>query len=344
MLDSTDLSGSRTKPNIGDPLDFTVALPTVAFFCLAKSKIDDSKSSFWLILLGTDRLETSFGLLRTMVGTDSNVDCLQLSSRLSGVALAANILAEHPEWGGVSRRLKLPSMDTGDGNVSPKLDHITPNSWKGNVCVEAVVPHTCWQLGRQMAIRSLGSYPTERILGELESTAGIDMLCPFGELLVKAPSPEILENPTLADPEEFDFIGVTTENNPSSSDESQLDIEDEAHAFDNTSHAVLHDPVIPCPSPPYIEYGGMKLHKARILRNSTLYTTSVDSTDRLARVSGRSRYAVSPGDGSRLHPDLIQDGSLLGGAYILPNDPAATLVRCEHHTFLAIVQVNSLLL
>ena len=33
------------------------------FFCIAKAKLQDPKGSFWLILLGTDRLESTFGLV-----------------------------------------------------------------------------------------------------------------------------------------------------------------------------------------------------------------------------------------------------------------------------------------
>ncbi|KAJ7714055.1 hypothetical protein B0H16DRAFT_1899230 [Mycena metata] len=42
-----------------------------AFFCVAKAKIDIPDSEFFLILLGTDRLEKLFGLIRTAVGTAS---------------------------------------------------------------------------------------------------------------------------------------------------------------------------------------------------------------------------------------------------------------------------------
>jgi hypothetical protein len=46
-------------------------------FCMAKAKVDDPDSEFWITLLGTDRLEELFGILRTMVGNDANLDILQ---------------------------------------------------------------------------------------------------------------------------------------------------------------------------------------------------------------------------------------------------------------------------
>lgn len=54
-----------------------------AYFCVAKTKVSSSNSKFWIILLGTDRLESTFDLVRSMVGTDKNADILQLGTRLS---------------------------------------------------------------------------------------------------------------------------------------------------------------------------------------------------------------------------------------------------------------------
>ena len=45
-------------------------------FCIAKAKIDDPDGEFFPILLGTDRLIELFGILRTMVGNDANVQGL----------------------------------------------------------------------------------------------------------------------------------------------------------------------------------------------------------------------------------------------------------------------------
>ena len=50
------------------------------FYCVAKAKVNTPQGKFYLILLGTDRLETFFGLICTAVGTDANIDILQLGS------------------------------------------------------------------------------------------------------------------------------------------------------------------------------------------------------------------------------------------------------------------------
>jgi hypothetical protein len=50
------------------------------YFCMAKALLDDPNGEFYIMLLGTDRLEISFAILCTMVGNDANADCLQLQT------------------------------------------------------------------------------------------------------------------------------------------------------------------------------------------------------------------------------------------------------------------------
>ncbi|KAL1658019.1 hypothetical protein GGF50DRAFT_68089, partial [Schizophyllum commune] len=101
------------------------------FFCVAKAKVDRPRSNFYAILLGTDRVETLFGILRTMVGNDSNLDVLQLALRATGTIEVANILANHPEWDRSPRRLRIPVLAR-DGQPVPNVDHISPRIWRGD--------------------------------------------------------------------------------------------------------------------------------------------------------------------------------------------------------------------
>ena len=154
-----------------------------AFFCVAKMKIDNPGAQFYLVLLGTDRLETFFGLIRTAVGTDSNVDMLQLGSHASGLTKVITILAEHPEWDYGTRRSSLPVFSKETSEFTSKADHISPKDWRGNVSVANVNLHTCWLLGRKEAEDLIPG--AEAILSTLSrSQASIDMLSPFGELMV----------------------------------------------------------------------------------------------------------------------------------------------------------------
>lgn len=69
-----------------------------AYFCVAKTKISVPDGKFWIILLGTDHLESTFGLVRSMIGTDQNTNMLQLSTRLSYAVECLNIFEKKPKW------------------------------------------------------------------------------------------------------------------------------------------------------------------------------------------------------------------------------------------------------
>ena len=118
-----------------------------AYFCVAKTQIDEPDGSFWIILLGSDPLETHFGKVSTIQGNDSNVDQLQLANQTDSVVICTRILAENPEWERGPRRLNMKTWAEEAGDVSMKLDHINPHSWRGNVTVKNVVLLTCWTEG-----------------------------------------------------------------------------------------------------------------------------------------------------------------------------------------------------
>jgi hypothetical protein len=114
-----------------------------AFFCVAKAKVNNPTSKFYLISLGTDHLETFFGLVHTAIGTDANVDMLQLGSHASGLTEVIAILAEHPEWDYGTHRLALPIFSKETWEFTLKADHINPRDWQGDVSVSNVNLHTC---------------------------------------------------------------------------------------------------------------------------------------------------------------------------------------------------------
>jgi hypothetical protein len=118
-------------------IDIMIMIKNV-LFCMAKAKINDPDGEFWLILLGTDQLKELFGILRTMVGNDANLDILQLVSSLSGTTEVANILAKYPQWDRSPRRLKLPAMSRESKEILDSADHIKPGFWQGNVKLKNV--------------------------------------------------------------------------------------------------------------------------------------------------------------------------------------------------------------
>lgn len=159
----------------------TQDVPRIWYFCLAKTQHDNTLARLWLILLGTDGLEKVFGMIRSIVGNDLNADQLQLTMRVDGAVQCVNILAEHPEYGGESRRLTVKSIsEATDGDISSKYDHINPITWRGDVYVWNVVPLSVWQSGRKIAKEQLTGAGIEPLFESMEHEGGYDILCPLG--------------------------------------------------------------------------------------------------------------------------------------------------------------------
>ncbi|KAJ7467610.1 hypothetical protein FB451DRAFT_1340454 [Mycena latifolia] len=185
----TDFMANQTFVNI-------MIMIKNAFFCVAKAKIDIPLSEFFLILLGTDRLEKLFGLIRTAVGTDSNVDIYQLSTRASNLTEVSIILSLRPHWDRGPRRIKLPAIINAQGDVSPKADHISPASSSGDLRVSTVGLHSIWMEGRRVVEALIpGASAT---LDRCALNPSIDMLSPFGKLLVNAPDADDAFEPDAA--------------------------------------------------------------------------------------------------------------------------------------------------
>ncbi|KZW01716.1 hypothetical protein EXIGLDRAFT_580605, partial [Exidia glandulosa HHB12029] len=160
-------------------LDVMIMIKNV-FFCVAKTQIDDPDAKFWLILLGTDRLEIVFGRMRSMIGNDCNADMLQVRERLTAAAEITAILAEYPEWDTGPRRLHLPALDRQGIILDHGIDHLNPASWRGDVAVRGVSLQTCWVLGSQSARDILNRYERPFDFSAHASIPDVDFLRPFG--------------------------------------------------------------------------------------------------------------------------------------------------------------------
>ncbi|KAJ6449137.1 hypothetical protein C8R45DRAFT_947588 [Mycena sanguinolenta] len=141
------------------------------YFCVAKAKVDDPDGNFWLILLGTDRLEQLFGILRTMIGSDRNLDILQLVERITETTECANIFAKYPHWDRPSRRLALPALTRNTTDTT----------------VHDVTPLTSWRQGHRMLEEELPSLlPALQALdSDAASNPKINILSPMGSLITK---------------------------------------------------------------------------------------------------------------------------------------------------------------
>ncbi|KAN0132253.1 hypothetical protein V8E53_010019 [Lactarius tabidus] len=115
-------NGTRCKAMPSPTFKDLILLVKNTFFCVAK----------------TDRLESTFSIVQLMVKNDANTNVLTLGHHLSHAVECLNILAEHPVWDHSPRCLHLCGIKDRNGNVLSKSDHLTPESWVGNVNVQNI--------------------------------------------------------------------------------------------------------------------------------------------------------------------------------------------------------------
>lgn len=293
------------------------------YFSVAKTKVLDPNSSLYIILLGTDRLETLFGILRTMVGNDTNADMLQLSTRLGHVNECANILARYPQWDRSPRRLRLPTRD-GLHKGSHEVDHVNVASWKGDVSVKNVVLLTCWNAGLEVAAD--GDRALMERMQDLRSRPTVDILSPFGSLMVKLDGiPE--DDDMLQSALIMHETSVIAEEDESA---ASLDVEDAAGLLLMASGTRQNDP--------FIHVDGKKVHKATALKSLFMHMSHEGSTDRTQRVAGLDKYSIDT-----TYPNIYQsDLDASPENHVQIQDPAVTLIRCDGYTFLAVIMVSGI--
>ena len=318
FLYTTHSSGKRFLPTILYD-DIQIMIKNV-YFCVAKTKVDHPEARFWTILLGTDRLEISFGIYRTMIGNDANADILQLASRISSVTEVSKILSEHPEWDRGPRRLKLPTFNEKE-EVIAKTDHINPASWTGDVRVSQVLPVTCWNEGRRLIENC---HKNARDMFTKMEENGVDVLFP----LAGRPEDDRLDGVGEESDEEESEMLATPQGSAAPAED--LDLEDQV--------AIEESGVNPASFQPFVEVQEKPVYKARILRAYFKFKTNSSSTDRLKRVAGLSRYAITPNTSS----DILDFDSVFGGQTLFVNEPVATLVKCNDLTFLALGHVTNI--
>jgi hypothetical protein len=317
------------------------------FFCVAKTQVDCPAGEFWLILLGTDRLEILFGILRTMVGSDANVDLLQLALRITGTTEVSTILALFPHWDSAPRRLKLPVLSENDIEIEQKQDHITPSSWTGNVAVKNVNLRTSWILGRKdIEVEFPALAPVLKELSD-ERAAGesIDILQPFGKDIVHA---ERAADDIDDSAEDYQEAGAV----PSA---SNSDLDPPPEPF--TEDAVAEDDPEQKHSPTFT-LGGMEVYKGRWLNQlfRDYKNPQAGSQDRLKRVANLprygsilrsvfkhnftvSRYMVQT---DTTYSSVIRSDEDPTGTQIALDIPIVTFVECEDKFFVCIGEVTDI--
>ncbi|KAJ7434946.1 hypothetical protein FB451DRAFT_1465917 [Mycena latifolia] len=283
-----------------------------AYFCVAKAKVDDPTGNFWLILLGTDRLEELFGILRTMIGNDRNLDVLQLVERITGTTEVANIFAMYPHWDRAPRRLQLPTMARDSSVLPDRADHIKPPSWRGNTALANVTPLTCWLRGRRTIEKECPSLA--KYFRALDEAYNISILSPLGELIVNKDL-----DPDDNEDDERTESAVKSSVSP--------DLEDAA-----ADEEVFNDQVPTFAN--FITVQDKPLRKTRALALMQKFGYKAGSTDRLKRVADVQRYSAKSDE-----PSAIIESD---APYILVSEPIATLVPCEDKLFVCIGEVTDI--
>jgi len=313
-----------------------------AFFCVAKAKVDHPNQPFFLVLLGTDRLESLFGILRTMVGNDTNLDTLQLALRITSTTEVSTILAKHPEWDRSPRRLCLPSVSKNLDDLSTSLDHIAPRTYRhpDKLHPSNLTLATSWKCGRHSLE---AKYPwITPILQAISSTENASILAPYGANLVvrsltggtddasqeEDTTSHRSDSPSCK-PEVLDATSGMQELEDAVADSESHWRNSETSGQETVSHTV--------------QIGGITTKKSRALAQQFRYVTSASSTDRLRRVAQEGRFKTT---GSVGFPH-----SKAGDAHVdrdrptlSIHQPIATVIECEGKLFLCIAEVNGLFL
>ena len=154
------------------------------FFCVAKAKIDHPTEPFFIVLLGTDQLESLFGILHTMVGNDANLDVLQLAIHITATTEVSNILAKHPEWDKSPCRLRLPNVSRDMDNIPNSADHTGPKAYlqPEKLYPSGLTTATPWKRGQHLLE---DKYPwITSILRCVSLNQNTSILAPYGTSLV----------------------------------------------------------------------------------------------------------------------------------------------------------------
>ncbi|KAJ7619699.1 hypothetical protein FB45DRAFT_1063039 [Roridomyces roridus] len=315
------------------------------YYSVAKVKINNPDGEFFIIQVGTNRLETFFGISRTSSGPDTNFDVLQLGNRASNITEVNLILSEHPEWDRGSRRLKLVGVLNENGDSPRDADHVSPASWLGDVHVKDVVLLTCWRLGRTKAEEIL---PVGRaLLRRCTDSPGVDMLAPFGALLVDCDdaAEEFEVDPTLLGrANRFSSYLDEDEAEPDPRT-SAAHVDDDGEDLDDLLGAE-EDLYVASPGQlqptrkkhaSHVLVDGKLMSKARVLKQLLNHRSARTSSDRLKRVAGIPAFSHNT------NSDYINFSGPTGAPSLRIGNPIATVVECEDQFFLAIAQVSAIL-
>jgi hypothetical protein len=149
------------------------------FFCIAKVKVDHPNGPFFLVLLGTNQLESLFGILCTMIGNNTNLDMLQLSLHITSTTEVSSILAKYPAWDKGPYRLHLSIVSRDFDKLTNSVDHIGPKAYLSpeKLYPSGLMLATLWKHGQHF-IENKYSWVMP-VLQSISSTQNASILTPY---------------------------------------------------------------------------------------------------------------------------------------------------------------------
>jgi hypothetical protein len=68
------------------------------------------------------------------------------------------------------------SLEEQGSNISRKMDHLNPKSWKGDTCIGNLILRSCWDEGRRLGERNLADASMDNPFQMMEDGDGYDII------------------------------------------------------------------------------------------------------------------------------------------------------------------------
>ncbi|KAH9922494.1 uncharacterized protein B0H18DRAFT_1212572 [Fomitopsis serialis] len=290
----------------------------------------DDDIPFYIILEGTDRLETLFGDCRTQ-DHSRNFDILQLCQKLSIAAEISLIFERNPDLDRGHRRLDLKD--------AKGVDRVNPRSWVGDVRVGQVDVASEWARGRVNAQKLITQYlgiDAAESFNTMYTQTDCDLLRPGGTYVGVKYDPD--DDRTDAD----ESAVPSSDNNNTESpvpDEDEyddvpigLDIED---FLPETTDDLENDVTLASsPEDHFLLVDNKKFFKSSVV-------TALLTTSRARKVPLRTlrNRGVTFEDLDRGAKGNLNSTDLLDGDIVKMGDLAASLLRVRSTVCLAVVEI-----
>ncbi|KAG9075570.1 hypothetical protein FRC06_010019, partial [Ceratobasidium sp. 370] len=319
-----------------------------SFFCVAKTKVLNPDSPFYLLQTGDDCLENRFGIYRT-ASSDCNGDILQMAERSAAAQQIDHILAENPDYDRTPYRISLKGAESYSGSCGRSVG--TGHAYPRVVQSAAVNgAYTESKTEKRESLRGLQPVATrashEKRWGLYDSARGrdIDMMQPFGhyvgvtelvpeEVELTSSAPATSSSTTALNPPELHssllsgnselFLGSTHPDTSldfalAGSAGLGLGISDEAMSLEDLlpPYGLAETDNTPpltggLPKRGWVEVQGRWVHLASAARVILGIESNEKSTDRLRRVCGFTRYPSTFDQSDSILGDVCLVGQLI---------------------------------